>query len=243
MGSTNSANVATQIVRFPFVSRFIVTTSASTALMAPQVLNPTNTSLMPGRIASMAAIFDSYRFTKLEVDVMPNSSATEVLGTLGYTQDALTTSGPTTDLQVLQLACSVYTTPNQTTSVKLRIPPKYLRSGPLKWYKCSNATDSFEADQGLFYGYTSANCTGTFSYVLKGVCEFKDPIISGESLERALRLLRETADPAPDPGPAWNVVIVQNPDRSGSIPGGALQELPEEKQQGSRARSLPPGRR
>jgi len=174
----------------------------------------------------MSNLFNSYRFSQLQIDILPNSSATEVMLVVGYSNDVFVPTPPTTADGVLELACSAYTTPNMVVPTKIRVPKRYLLNGPNRWYKTNSASTSEEGNQGDIIFITSAACTGTFNFVLKGVCEFADPILSGESI----------GDPAPEaPTATWSVVTIQPP---------TLPVVDEEKVEDGRVRkrsvSLPP---
>jgi len=69
----------------------------------------------------------------------------------------------------------------------LRIPRRYLLSGALKWWKCQNATDTLENQQGQVVCFAKSTETFSIDFFVKWRCEFKDANISGESVPRPLK--------------------------------------------------------
>lgn len=203
-GGTNFANtnnVGIQVTRVPFCVVKQVTTAAA-LLNFVVALNPNDAILGASRLGGLADFWDSFRFTQLQVDVMPNSSNVEALLVGGYTDDVFTNVTPASVQDILQLGCKVYQTPNQSTPCRLRVPRSYLLRNTLKWWKSRGATDTFEGDQGTVVFLTSAAVTGSFNFIFSGVCEFKDPTSVND----------DTANPDPDfPVPTWQVVQVQPP--------------------------------
>jgi len=180
-----------------------ITTSAA-AVDLNVTLNPADTVLGASRLGGLALWWNSFRFVKFAVDVLPNSSNVEALLVGGYTDDVLTSTGPATVQDLLQLACKVYQTPNQSVPCRLWVPRSYLLRNTLKWWKCRAATDSFEGNQGQCVFLTSAPVTGSFNFVFSGTIEFKDPLGSSDEAPRL--------DPYVPPVPTWQVVEIQPPE-------------------------------
>lgn len=228
-GGSNAASSTngTGISRVPFTVLKSVTTAAA-VLNFTALLNPTDAIIGADRLGGLSPFWDSFRFVQLHVDVMPNSSNVEALLVGAYTDDVFTTTAPGTVQNLLQLACKVYQTPNQSTPVRLWVPRRYLLRNSLNWWKVRGSTDGFEGDQGQIQFMTSAACTGTFNFIISGVCELKDPVANVD-------LMNESKGDEVFPTPTWQVVQIPAPQPppplSEEVSGGP-----------GRSRSLPPRR-
>jgi len=190
MGVSSSIGTSA-VVRVPFCFFLKVAVSSSTAIIASP-LNPASGIISTGstRLPTLSLLYDSFRFTELMISIPPFEQITgvQVVG-VAYTDDVITTTPPTTLTNVLEFPCVAWSSDSQTTPVRLRVPRRYLLKNGLKWWKINSASDTFESTQGTIYSRADASFTGSISFVVQGVCEFKDPVSLSVSQVRMLREL------------------------------------------------------
>jgi len=171
-------------VRIPFSFLLTQTTSSSTNILSA-ALDPNAGIFGSTRVAAVAALFNMYRFTKLKIGMLPFTftSLDECIA-LGYLPGVITTAAPTTANAVYNLPCSCALSASDLNPTGIDVPKRLLvGQGPLKWWKCSNSTDSFEENQGQIYAIGTVSSSASYFFTLEGICEFSGPVISGESLE------------------------------------------------------------
>ncbi len=165
---------SSNIVRVPFQAYL---TTALTAGTLQQSLHPSALS----NLAAISSVYELYRYTQLSYQLQPRPTSGNSL-TVGYYPDATITS-PSGQSQALEnLDARVIAGAGlQTVPVSHTIPPARLR-GQLEWYK---AVQDAAANEFEVQGYLSFFGTGTeaVNTIVRGVCEFKNPIDAGTAYQ------------------------------------------------------------
>ncbi len=150
-------------------------TTALSSGLAQVSVHPSNFS----QLAACAAVYELYRFTKLEYELLPRNSGNSTV-TCAYYPDATVTSVATvTNMENLD-AIIIKGAGMQTTPVRHHVPAVRLR-GQISWWKCvpDAASAEFENQGVLAFSGTT---TETVDTIVRGVCEFKNPMDSGAAL-------------------------------------------------------------
>jgi len=186
INAAGSNDSGVMVTRVPFTVLKTVALSAA-PLSVTVGLSPVDAVLGASRLGGLSPFWDSFRFTSLKCDVMPNNGSNAALLAGAYTDDVFTTTAPANVQDLLQLACKVYQTPTETVPVRLWVPRRYLLKNGLKWWKVRGSTDSFEGQQGSMQFLSTGNTTGTYNFIFSGVCELKDPVNNVDLVPRGVR--------------------------------------------------------
>jgi len=218
------------VVPFTWVDVITITTTVNIITAGASLINPTNSAIFSPRLNAIAALFDSFRFTKLRFDFLCADTTSGLSSAIlaGYTQDVYTTAAPATAQAVSQMPIvSALALASTAKGQSLMVPPAYLRQGSIKWWKTTGATDSFETNQGQLYAFFTTAQTGVVNLFTSGTCVFKDPNANGESVPRLM----------PPADCEEKFVVLEQQPRAVRI----TEVIDEEVEvTGVRARSLPP---
>lgn len=182
-------------VRIPFSFMLTQTTSSTTTILSA-ALDPNAGIFGSTRVAAVAALFNMYRFTKLKITMFPFTfTSLDELVALGYLPGVITTAAPTTANAVYNLPVSCALSASDLAATGIDVPRKVLvGQGQMKWWKCSNATDSAEENQGQIYAIGTVASSASYFFAVEGICEFSGPVISGESVAAAKSIPDDYSD-------------------------------------------------
>jgi len=180
--STEQNAIASGIVRVPF--RVIVQVALSTQAI-PLALSVSPLSF-GGRLAQLASSFSAFRFTKLRVTMVPPHTATFNL-CLGYNPYFLESTGPASFAQVLNsLPITTVLGSGQSTPTSMMISRKTLFENAPRWFKMVEGPEPTSlSEQGqIWLGCDTppGSPTANIVVLLDGVCEYSNPVLTGESL-------------------------------------------------------------
>ncbi len=188
-GSGWVSNLKPNIVRAPFQAFFQNAMTAGALQLSVAADNFAN------NITSMALVYQNYRFVELEYELLPRPASSNIL-VAGYYPDATVTSpaGPSTAMENLD-AIAMPATGHQTVPVKHRVPLARLR-GQLQWYKCTDDASDIEFDTQGIIVFTGTG-TELVNCIVRGVCEFKNPVDASAGLQRMRSLLEDSIPSTP----------------------------------------------
>jgi len=171
-----------KVVRIPF-QQFI--TGSMTAGSLQTQLTPANM----GCLAEIYTGYDLYKFTRLEYQLQPRPNATtDNPVTFAYYPEAVITAPGTVNAAMENLDCIVQMDGATMPTRWHKVPAARLR-GQISWYKCQPdaAATEFEV-QGILQAFGSS--TEAVYAIVRGVCEFKNPVDSTTALKRIKDLVR-----------------------------------------------------
>jgi hypothetical protein len=174
-----------QTVVVPF-SFYIRLTPSSSATVLSAVVNPTQTPFTTSsRLGAIASTFESFRFKRLDITTLPNSSLVDVV--VGYSPETFAATAPSTASETSEMADSSVNGAVQT--VPTHLVCNVQKKGAYNWYKVPLGTsDLEEVSQGSLLITTSSSTSGTYGFLISGVCLFKDPKYTGASLQVPARI-------------------------------------------------------
>ncbi len=130
------------------------------------------------RCLAMADVFQFYRFTKIDVQIVPVDNSVVI----GYAPGALFDTPPTTAASIIELPLAVYHGAAKFNDTHLRVPRSELvQDAQISWFKTIVGTPAAQFEtQGNLYLSTGGGANGGI-LVIEWTCEFQSWNLAGQS--------------------------------------------------------------
>ncbi len=163
-------------VRIPFQQIVI---SAMTAGSFQLAVSPPNF----GVLAEIYTGYSLYKFTRLEYQLLPRlNGTTDSSITLAYYPDATVTAPGSVNAAMENLDAIIQMDAATVPTKWHKVPPSRLK-GLIPWYKCQPDASASDFEQQGTLQFFGTSTEATYGLV-RGVCEFKNPVDSSTAMKR-----------------------------------------------------------